>query len=112
MCPGSGVDCTAMIAFCKVEDHAKECEDCDWPPRKTRDGVHTLPCTIDREDLEDEEHDWSTGLIDHEGKLFFCRVFQKSEIFTVDVVMKGNLEECKEFRIIAAILDAKYDANS
>merc|ERR1711934_761402 len=28
----------------------------------------------------------------------------------VDVVMKGSLEECKEFRITAAILDGKSDA--
>ena len=30
-------------------------------------------------------------------------------IFTVDVVMKGSLEECKEFLIEVALLDANSD---
>ena len=48
---------------------------------------------------------WTTELTRYEGKLFFCRAFMNNGIFTVDVAMKGSLEECKEFRIEAAILD-------
>ena len=32
-----------------------------------------------------------------------------TSVFTVDVAMKGSLEECEEFRIEAAILDPNAD---
>ena len=71
------------------------------------DGI-MLTKTCDSDD-EDEDDCWATNLIHHEGELFFCRVFKKNGYFTVDVAMKGSLEECKEFRIEAAILDANTD---
>ena len=58
---------------------------------------------------DDEDDSWASNLIHHEGMLFFCRVFKRNGIFTVDVVMKGSLEEYKEFLIEAAILDANSD---
>ena len=56
-----------------------------------------------------EDACWASNLILCEGKLFFCRVFKNNGIFTVDVAMKGSLEEFKEFWIKAAILDANCD---
>ena len=107
-CPGSGADCTAMMAFCKVEDHAKECEECNWPPLESLNGVQTLVFTVNRDNFG-HDFGWGTDLIRHEGKLFFCRVFKMNGNFTVDVVMKGSLKECKEFRVKAAILYANSD---
>ena len=52
---------------------------------------------------------WDTDLIEFEGKLFFFRVFKKDGHFTVDVAMKGSLEECRGFVIEAALLDANSD---
>ena len=97
-----------MMAFCKVEDHAKECEDCNWPPLESQDGVQTFVYSINRDNFE-QEFGWGTDLIRHEEKLFFCRVSKMNGNFTVDVVMKGSLEKCKEFRIKAAILYADSD---
>merc|ERR1719341_714249 len=39
LCPGGGLDCTAMIPFCKVEDHAQECRECEWPPLESQEGL-------------------------------------------------------------------------
>ena len=95
-----------MIPFCKVEDHAQECRECDWPPEKIQeDGIIF---SFDRT-TRALRRCWVTNLILYKGKLFFCRVFSENGIFTVDVVMKGSLEECKEFRIEAAILDPNAD---
>ena len=108
LCPGSGYICTATTPFCKVEEHAEECQGCKWPPLESReDGIIlTKKCESGR---DDEDDSWASNLIHHEGMLFFCRVFKRNGIFTVDVVMKGSLEEYKEFLIEAAILDANSD---
>ena len=110
LCPGKG--CTAMIPFCEVEDHAQRwCCGCEWPPKDSLEHgigrILTKGFDVDRDDGNDFA--WDTDLIQYEGKLFFCRVFNKNGIFTVDVVMKGSLEECRGFLIEAAILDANSD---
>ena len=56
-----------------------------------------------------DECPWKTDLIEFEGKMFFIRVFKKNGYFTVDVAMKGSLEECRGFVIEAALLDANSD---
>ena len=108
LCPGSGYTCTATTPFCKVEEHAEECQGCKWPPLESReDGIIlTKKCESGR---DDEDDSWASNLIHHEGMLFFCRVFKRNGIFTVDVVMKGSLEECRGFLIEAAILDVNSD---
>ena len=94
-----------MIPFCKVEDHAQECPDCVWPPFEL-DGEEEDGVILESFFFDDGEDDINpTEIIQFEGKLFFCRVFKTNGIFTVDVVMKGSLEECEEFRIEAAVLD-------
>ena len=96
-----------MIPFCKVENHAQECRECDWPPieypvdGEEEDGVIVGSFFFD----DDEDCINTTDTIQFEGKLFFFRAFMTNGIFTVDVVMKGSLEECEEFRIEAAVLD-------
>jgi len=110
LCPGGGLDCTAMIPFCKVEDHAQECRECEWPPKELEsqeDGI-IFTNRFDRT-TRALMLCWTTELILYEGKLFFCRAFMNNGIFTVDVAMKGSLEECKEFRIEAAVLDPNAD---
>ena len=93
-----------MIPFCKVENHAQDCPDCDWPPTEhpvdgeEEDGVIVESFFFD----DGEDYINTTDTIQFEGKLFFCRVFKTNGIFTVDVVMKGSLEECEEFLIEAA----------
>jgi len=98
LCPGGGLDCTAMIPFCKVEDHAQECLECEWPPQPEKELILAGL-------FNDRVQPLNTRFFNCEGKLFFCRAFKKNGMFTVDVGMKGSLEECKEFRIEAAILD-------
>ena len=94
-----------MIPFCKVENHVQECRDCEWPPLQGLEKGLILAQRFDR------DNDWTfkTRFFNYEGKLVFCRVFKKNGMFTVDVGMKGSLEECKEFWIKAAILDANCD---
>ena len=64
--------------------------------------------TIKYEDYEDHIV-WATETTEFDGKLFFCRKFKENGTFTVDVVMKGSLEECKEFLIVVALLDPNSD---
>ena len=105
MCPGDGLNCTARIPFCKVEDHAQECENCDWPPIKIPEGG----IVFTRGDNDGVGVVWDTDLIQFEGgQLFFCRMFRKNGHFTVDVAMKGCLEECKGFVIEASILNGNF----
>ena len=94
-----------MIPFSKVEDHAQECRECEWPPVENEEDGIIFTTIFDVED----DGAWDTKLIKSEGNLFFCRAFMNNGIFTVDVAMKGSLEECKEFRIEGAILDANAD---
>ena len=91
-----------MIPFCKVEDHAQECLECEWPPQPEKELILAGL-------FNDRVQPLNTRFFNCEGKLFFCRAFMNNGIFTVDVAMKGSLEECKEFRIEAAILDANFD---
>ena len=112
LCPGSGSNCTEMIPFCKVEAHAQECEDCDWPPTESPKGGLVLDKLLDRDDLDDLDGYgwWPTDIIQFGGKLFFCRLYYDSnENFTVDMVMKGNQEECENFLTEASIVDPNSD---
>ena len=105
LCPA---DCTAMIPFCKVEAHAQECGNCNWPPKEIQENGIILIKGLDWDD--DEAHlVWDTDLIEFERKLFFFRVLKKDGHFTVDVAMKGSLEECRGFLIETGILDANSD---
>merc|ERR1719239_1419161 len=109
LCPGSGSNCTEMIPFCKVEAHAQACEDCRWPPIERPKGGLLLEKDLDKDDLDDD-FCWPTDLIQFGGKLFFCRVDHDiEENFSVDMVMKGNQEECEKFLIEASILDPNSD---
>jgi len=109
ICPGSGADCAAKIPFCKVEDHAQECQNCIWPPKRYEENGIILTHPLKNDDVEGLVWTaWGTDLIEFEGKVFFNRVFMKDGYFTVDVAMKGSLEECKEYVIEAAILDSEW----
>jgi len=109
LCPGSGLGCTVKIPFCKVEAHVQECEDCEWPPIESpEDGFILEKKLFGLDDLDD--YRWSTNIIQFEGKLFFCRLYyDTSENFTVDMVMKGNQEECERFLIETSIVDPNSD---
>jgi len=106
LCPGSGVSCTEMIPFCKVEAHVQGCKDSEWPPIECPEDGFILEKGLDG--LDDlENYRWSTDIIQFGGKLFFfCRVhYEIDGNFTVDMVMKGNQEESDKFLIKASIVD-------
>ena len=107
LCPGDGSSCEALVPFCEVEDHVQECPDCEWPPFE-----YSAEGTILTNNYADDDGDhlvWATNTTEFDGKLFFCRKFMENGIFTVDVVMNGSLEECKEFLIEVALLDANSE---
>jgi len=106
ICPGSCENCEAMVPFCKVEDHARQCQECIWPPTDCQESGEIIRKGVSGD--EDDET-WWTNLIRFGGKLFFCRMFKVNGFVIVDMAMKGSLEECKEFVIEAAILDANSD---
>ena len=63
-----------------------------------------LDIVLNRDEFDDGYR--LTDTIQFGGKLFFCRVdYEIEENFTVDVVMKGNQEECERFLIEASIVD-------
>jgi len=103
ICPGSGANCETMIPFCKVEHHAQECHDCDGSPDKCPEGGLIFRKGF-FEDGGDEA--WKTDILNFEGKLFFCRTSKEHSFVTVDVAMKGSLEECEGYLIEAAVLDS------
>ena len=103
ICPGSGANCETMIPFCKVEHHAQECHDCDGSPDKCPEGGLIFRKGF-FEDGGDEA--WKTDILNFEGKLFFCRTSKEHGFVTVDVAMKGSLEECEGYLIEAAVLDS------
>jgi len=109
LCPGDGRSCTEMTPFCNVEAHAQKCEDCVWPPTESPEAGLILDKHLDRDQLDDDAC-WPTNIIRSGGKLFFCRVdYETDENFTVDMVMKGNQEDCEKFLIEASIVDPNSD---
>jgi len=103
ICPG--VNCGTMIPFCKVEDHAQECHECFMLPDKFPERGLIFYQEFSG-DEDDDRAGWLTKILNFEGKLFFCRMFTGNNILTVDVAMKGSLEECAGYLIEASVLDS------
>ena len=105
ICPGTGSTCTAMIPFCKVLTHVHNCPDCVWPP--TKDNVISGLWAMDKARAFDgRSMKWKTSTHLLQGSVFFVRKSRKGDMFMIDVAMKGSKEDCKEFMVEAAILDA------
>ena len=106
LCPGSGRNCTAMIPFCTVLNHAQICINCESPVHVGKAGIH-LSNEIDFDDVQLNTI-WSTDVLQLSGSFFFfVRSARREGIFTVDVVMKGSEEECKDFMVEASILNVE-----
>jgi len=105
ICPGSGCGCTAMIPFCTVLAHVQECPDCVWPLIKNN--LFGGSVIMDKAQAFDGKSvNWGTETLQLEqGYVFFVRFNREADIFMMDVVMKGSMEDCKEFMVEAAILD-------
>ena len=107
-CPSSSKRCRAMIPFCHVENHAQECVKIKWPPVRISEEGKTVEVSFSKKKLV-------SGMChvprayQFEGFLFFLKICKKKDggNYTVDVVMKGTKEDCKEFMIEASVLDAK-----
>ena len=110
ICPSDGNSCTAMVPFCRVLAHGKNCSACVLSPgRRYLDNGAEMNSylKLDTADAFDgKDVSWKTEILLGQGVVFFVRLSRKGGIFTIDVVMKGSKEECEEFRVKASIVDA------
>ena len=110
ICPSDGNSCTAMVPFCRVLAHGKNCSACVLTPgrRYLNNGAEMNSyLKLDTADAFDgKDVSWKTEILLGQGVVFFVRLSRKGGIFTIDVVMKGSKEECEEFRVKASIVDA------
>ena len=109
ICPGSGNSCTAMVPFCRVWAHGRNCSDCVLSPdeRLLENGAEMNSyLNLDTaEAFDGKDVSWRTEILIGLG-VFFVRLSRRGGIFTIDVVMKGSKGKCEEFRVKASILDA------
>jgi len=110
ICPGSGHTCTAMIPFCTVLTHVKNCQD-----NSTGAVLHNAAgielhsyLMLNKADAYDRRSLYRKTKIDQtvQGSVFFIRFGRKGDVYVLDVVMKGSKEDCKEFMVEASILDS------
>ena len=110
ICPGSGHTCTAMIPFCTVLTHVKNCQD-----NSTGAALHNAAgielhsyLMLNKADAYDRRSLYRKTKIDQtvQGSVFFIRFGRKGDVYVLDVVMKGSKEDCKEFMVEASILDS------
>ena len=126
LCPGSGSKCSAMIPFCTVLNHAEKCSNCEWPPKLQHWDSGTGRVTVlqakPSEGNAPSNITWPTAILQLRGesfrkkesfffrkkeRFFFVRPSMRAGTFTVDVVMKGSKEECKDFMVEASILNVE-----
>jgi len=113
ICPGDGQTCTAMLPYCTVLTHVKNCSACAHSsPVVFQLSRHcaemNASLTLDAAlAFNGRGMTWKTKILQLEqGFVFFVRLSRREGIFTIDVVMKGRKEDCREFMVEASILDA------
>ena len=111
ICPGDGQTCTAMLPYCTVLTHVKNCSGCAHSPVVFQLSRHcaemNASMTLDAAlAFNGRGRTWKTKILQLEqGFVFFVRLSRREGIFTIDVVMKGRKEDCREFMVEASILD-------
>jgi len=110
ICPSDGNSCTAMVPFCTVLTHGKNCSACELSPgRRFLDNGAEMSSYLNldtAEAFDGKDMSWKTKILFGQGIVCFVRPSRRGGIFTIDVVMKGSKEECEEFRVKASIHDA------
>ena len=110
ICPSDGYSCTAMVPFCTVLTHGKNCSACELSPgRRILDNGVEMSSYLKldtAEAFDGKDMSWKTKILLGQGIVCFVRPSRRGGIFTIDVVMKGSKEECEEFRVTASIYDA------
>ena len=107
LCPGQY--CKLKIPFSKVEEHSRACagfdkaildingENNDWPlwvMSEKDQGAH-------REILKF----WPTKILSAHGRTFFVMTKRRDQYRSLEIVMLGNEEECKDFLASTTVLD-------
>jgi len=105
ICPGNS-NCAKMVPFCEVEEHVKTCKGCLSPVNTNTESLiqmYTLSETI----LQDPSPiTWGTMAGKSEaGKDFFFRMRRVNQIFSMEVVMLGNEEECEKAEVEIRIMN-------
>jgi len=112
LCPGSGSKCSAMIPFCTVLNHVEKCSGCKRPAQLQHwdwdSGTGRVRALLSERISARSNTTCPTEILKLMGEFFFfVRPARRAGIFTVDVVMKGSEEECKDFMVEASILNVE-----
>jgi len=104
ICPSSNFSCSKIMAFCEVEEHAITCRGVDQ-----EEAMEVVSkCEIREDEMHTEQTlKWSSQVMKtKDGEVFFLRMNRIDDVFSLEVVMLGNEEECKRFSVEASIIDA------
>ena len=101
VCPGCGIE----MPFKEVAEHISSCKDASEDYVKVDDKV-LLKITIPRDEVEDkEENEWKTSFVTVDKKMFFVQSKRENHFFYCEVIMQGDVEECKGFLVDLEISD-------
>ena len=111
LCPGNNVKCSKIVAYCEVAKHFETCQD----SIKSMTQMNTHECTaydffcLPEASLQDPT---SANLCSKRfkcaaGKTFFLRINKCNKILSIEVVMVGSEEECRQVRVEVGVLGSE-----
>ena len=103
VCPGPTLSCGAMVAFCKVKDHAKACQVVFENKQLKQGHLFSIPETMI--DVLPRMSWPSLMFAADNGDTFFLRMSRANKHFSLEVVMLGTQEACEAYTMEVAVMN-------
>ena len=97
MCPGSNVDCQALVPFCELDQHTRSCVDVVLIPTG-RFPMFVLPNTWNRNLV------WQSSAVPFDTGCIFIRLNKEGGLVYIDTVLGGTKDECRTVTVELHIL--------
>ena len=98
ICPSKNPACKKMVPFCKLEEHAKACPGIIVKENLKQGKIVWLPENMVKGNKQGSDLTWTSEIFSgSRGRVFFFMMSRIHNLYTLEVVMLGNEEDCKKY---------------